>query len=130
MKKFILILVLVSCCLVLTSDTAMAWYWRPLKHKHYHVYHKPTYVVYISTYDFNRDRVIDLRDRLLWIQKHYVPNTVVSVTIVSEEKNFLCELDLNKNGIIESSEMAYWVSRYDINKNGVLEEYEINMALA
>lgn len=82
-----------------------------------------------SIYDLNHDGIIDVRDRLVWIQSHYVPDKVVSITIVNEEQDLLSELDINKDGVVTSDEMAYWINRYDINRNGILEEFEISRAL-
>lgn len=129
-RSVILILFLVTVLLLLHSDIANARHQRYWKHKHYYTPHKPTHTIYVHTLDLNNDRIIDRRDRLLWIQKNYVPNSAKKIAIVSEEEDVLSELDLNKDGIIDSAEMAYWITKYDINKNGVLEEYEIGMALA
>lgn len=131
MRKYFFAMIL-AITIISTCSIALARHWRSYRswrYTYYYAPHRPTYVVYSTSYDLNHDGVIDVRDRLCWINKHYVPNSIVKITIVSNEKNFLCELDLNKNGVIESSEMAYWVSKYDINKNGRLEEYEIRMAL-
>lgn len=133
MKRIIfVILIFVLAYLILSPDIAIAWHWWRSQHYRHWSYvppHRAKYIVYVSTLDLNHDGVIDIRDRLFWITKHYVSTGAVSITIVEEERNLICELDLNKDGVIDSGEMQYWITKYDINKNGILEEYEINLAL-
>jgi hypothetical protein len=81
---------------------------------------------YIKNHDYNNDGKVDVKDRLMWANKH---KNSAEVTYVSKENEDLVEMmDADGDGGVDYTEMTEFYKQYDTNNNGVLEDDEINRA--
>ncbi len=81
---------------------------------------------YVRSHDFNNDGIVDLKDRLIWAERH--KDNADGVYVADDNKDLAEAMDLNGDGNVTQKEMSIFYASYDINGNGVLEDIEIENA--
>ena len=131
-KKFLCFLVAILVMLSCVSEISYArrqprgsYYWR----KHYYdiPYATQKRYRYIKTHDLNKDGRVDNQDRLLWTNKYGKDFFPIDVTRTNADIYEV--MDLNDDGKVTKKEFKEFHNTFDINRNGVIERSEVDEAM-
>ena len=103
-----------------------AWHKRPMSRRIWRRQHGSERYNYTRVNDLNKDGVVDMKDRVMWVNKDKSGSGII---VVNDDNRDIYEvMDLNENGQVTRKEINKFYTTYDLDGNGVLEEAEINAA--